>query len=227
MAKPSDIYVSVLDFFAIILPGAIATAILLPHIDRFLPRIPVLIPVGETAQWIIFLVSSYFVGHLVFLLGSRIDPLFHLWREKCRRDIRKPGTPYACANEIRKSMLTSAEQSAVNTLQWARSVLLAKFASAAADVHRLEADSKFFRSLVILCAAISLILIAERRAFEGLGFAVLSVACTLRYGERRLKSEKQAYMHVIALYRLGLLSRTSANANAANSSDSQDANAAL
>jgi hypothetical protein len=208
MPKLSDIYVSALDFFAVILPGAIATAFFRPHIDKILPGATIWLPAGENTQWGVFLLFSYFIGHLVFLIGSRIDPLFHKWREKYRIDVRNPGTPYGCAELIRKSLLTPVQQSAINTFQWSRSVLLLRFASGATDVIRLEADSKFFRSLVVICLVLSLFLLAESHVLVSVFLAGLSVACLLRFGERRLKSEKQAYMHIVALHGLGILAAT-------------------
>ena len=54
MPKPSEFYVGVLDFFAILLPGAIATAILTPSLGPLVlgPLIPA--PTGEADKWVVF-----------------------------------------------------------------------------------------------------------------------------------------------------------------------------
>ena len=44
----------------------------------------------------------------------------------------------------RGEFIDESDQKALNTFQWAHSVLLAKCPAAAEDVHRLEADSKKF-----------------------------------------------------------------------------------
>jgi hypothetical protein len=97
------------------------------------------------------------------------------------------------------------ERRALNVFQWSRAVLLAKSPPAADDVHRLEADSKFFRSLIVICLLASAAFFADGRAIAGLIALALVAPCFARYYERRLKSTTQAYQHVVAMHRLGLL----------------------
>jgi len=73
MARPGDFFVGVLDFFAILLPGAVAAAILAPLVA----------PLTSDAQrWTAFLLSAFFLGHLIFLLGSYIDGVYNALRER-------------------------------------------------------------------------------------------------------------------------------------------------
>jgi hypothetical protein len=95
-----------------------------------------------------------------------------------------------------------SEQKAMNTLQWSRAVLLSQFPRAAQDVDRLEADSKFFRSVVILCALAALVFFMNGHPHEGTLALALAVPCFVRYSERRLKSTKQAYIYMVTLHRL-------------------------
>jgi hypothetical protein len=81
MSKPSEFYVGVLDFFAILLPGAIATAILGRRIAPETLDSLVRWPQTEAGGWAAFLVCAYFLGHLLFLVGSYIDPLYNRMRE--------------------------------------------------------------------------------------------------------------------------------------------------
>ncbi len=201
MPKPSEFFVGVLDFFAILLPGAIATAILSQRLGSYIvgPLIPA--PVNESGSWVVFLICAYFVGHIIFLVGSYIDPLYDALRQ--RLNPYGNTSAYRCAMRARDSLIDEAERTALNTFQWARSVLLAKSPAAAEDVHRLEADSKFFRSLMIVCALSSAVFFTGGRIVEGLVAMVLVLPCFARYYERRLKSTTQAYIHVVTLYRLG------------------------
>lgn len=205
MSKLSDVYVGVLDFFAILLPGAIATALLIltPYVRSLLAATWVAELDTEIARWTVFLTSAYLVGHLVFLIGSYIDPIFHVWRKKFRT--LKRDCLYKSATKIRDSMLTNEESIGINTFQWARSVLMEKFPLAAQDVQRLEADSKFFRSLLVVCVIVFCVLFDKGNLFMGFIFIALSIGCVLKYGQRRLKSEMQAYTHIITLSAIGLL----------------------
>ncbi len=204
MSKPSEFYVGVLDFFAILLPGAIATAVLLPKIGPCIVGPLVYAPTGEAGNWAAFLICAYFLGHLIFLLGSYIDPLYNILRRRLNPYGNE--SAYRCATRIRDSLVDEAEKKALNTFQWTRSVLIAKCPAAAEDVHRLEADSKFFRSLLVVCLLSAIAFFADGKMVAGFVTIALVPPCFVRYYERRLKSTTQAYIHVITLHRLGGLS---------------------
>ena len=146
--KPSEFYVGVLDLFGVLLPGAVAAALLEPRIGGLIFGSLVSRPSSEPAQWAAFLLIAYFLGHLIFLLGSYLDPLYNKLRE--RFDPYDDKSAYRAATSVRDSILTEQERKPLNTFQWARSALLATCPAAAQDVHRLEADSKFFRSLLVV-----------------------------------------------------------------------------
>jgi hypothetical protein len=211
--KPSEFYVGVLDLFGVLLPGAVATALLEPRIGDMIFGSLVSRLSSEPAKWAAFLLIAYFLGHLIFLLGSYLDP----WYDKLKkRDKDKPMKRFDTANDdsaflaataVRDSILTEQERIPLNTFQWARSVLLATCPAAAQDVHRLEADSKFFRSLLVVSTLAALLLFIEYRLVESAMAFVLVVPCFARYFERRLKSTTQAYIHVVTLHRIGCFVR--------------------
>ncbi len=202
MAKPSDFFVGVLDFFAILLPGAIAAALLAPRLSPWLFGDGLLPPLqGEAARWSGFLVAAYFLGHLVFLLGSRLDWAYNALRERLNPYDNE--SAYQGATRIRDRLVPAEERHALNTFQWTRAVLLQRCPAAAADVHRLEADSKFFRSLLVVLALAALLWACEGRWAAALAAAALALPCFLRYYERRLKSTTQAYQHLITMHRMG------------------------
>ncbi|MEX8500750.1 MAG: hypothetical protein AB3X41_01975 [Leptothrix ochracea] len=200
MPKPSDFFVGVLDFFAILLPGAIATAMLGPRVGPWVLGPLIDKPSSEAVGWAMFLTAAYFLGHLIFLVGSWIDRFYNALRERFNPYGNE--SAYQCATRIRNSLVDPSEQKALNTYQWSRAVLLAKCPAAAEDVHRLEADSKFFRSLLVVCALAAVLFIAEGRFLPAGVALVLALPCFARYYERRLKSTTQAYIHVVTLHRL-------------------------
>jgi membrane associated rhomboid family serine protease len=61
VSKPSEFYVGVLDFFAILLPGAVATAILAPRFGPMILGPLVAVPTSGAAGWVAFLICSYFL----------------------------------------------------------------------------------------------------------------------------------------------------------------------
>ena len=203
MSKPSEFYVGVLDFFAILLPGAVATAILASKFSDLVFGRLIAAPTSETGKWVAFLICSYFVGHIIFLLGSYIDRLYNFVRERLNPYDNE--SAFQCALLIRDSLVGENERNALNPFQWSRAVLVSTSPAAAEDVHRLEADSKFFRSLLVVCALAAIVFFYHGQRTEGAVALALVVPCFARYYERRLKSTTQAYIHLITLYRLGTL----------------------
>jgi hypothetical protein len=103
-------------------------------------------------------------------------------------------------------MVEEIERKALNVFQWSRAVLTTQFPAAASDVHMLEADSKFFRSLLVVLVLLAIVLFS--RGLWGAGVLALlrSIPCFARYYERRLKGTTQAYIYIVAMHRLGKLS---------------------
>lgn len=205
MSKPGDFFVGILDFFAILVPGAIAAAILLPAFGHLVLGPLVASPASDAGQWAAFLVFAYFIGHLIFLLGSYIDPLYNLLRERLSPYGNE--SAYQCATRLRNALIDPAERSALNTFQWSRAVLISTSPAAADDVSRLEADSKFFRSLLVVNALASIVFAHGGHPIAAALALALVVPCFARYYERRLKSTTQAYIHVVTLHRIGRLAQ--------------------
>lgn len=203
MAKPNEFYVGVIDLFAILLPGAIAVAILEPRYGELIYARLITEPESALSRGVVFLALSYFIGHLIFLIGSYLDPCYNQIRKRLSPD--DINSAFKRAERIRDTIIDEPDRVSVNTFQWSRSVLLNNFPAAADDVHRLEADSKFFRSLVVVSLFASAAFVSSGQNVEA-GFALLLVVpCFVRYYERRRKSTRQAYIHIITLAAMGKL----------------------
>lgn len=203
MTKPSDFYVGIISFFAILVPGAVGTAVLEPLLRTTVFGPIISTPTSQSAWWAVFLISSYFLGHLIFLCGSYLDRLYDPVRKKL--DPYTNESAYQCATRIRDEILTESEHTAVNPFQWSKAILTALFPSAASEVQLLEADSKFFRSLLVVFCLSGIVLLIRTKWIEGVIAILFMVPCFVRYYERRLKSTTQAYMYIISLHRLGKL----------------------
>ena len=112
MPKASEFYVGVIDLFAILLPGSIATALLEPYLGDKIFGDLLLAPQSSAAMWVAFLAVSYFMGHLIFLLGSYIDPFYNALREKWNPYDNQ--SAYECASRIRDQLIDPSEKKALN-----------------------------------------------------------------------------------------------------------------
>jgi hypothetical protein len=223
MAEPEKFHVGMIDFFSVILPGAVLTYVL-QALD-ILKRLGMPFPPPPTpeAGWAVFLVTSYVAGHFVFLVGSWIDELYDAyvnWQRASlsphRRKTLKWRMPARCWARLRKqkkfaplnsALLIKAEMAwkagvsvdAMNAFQWAKCRLALEAPLALARVERFEADSKFFRSF----AVVTIVLVVPLSLAGLWGCSLVSFAATvlalLRYGDQRFKATRQAYMYILIL----------------------------
>ena len=145
--KAMDLYLGVVDLFGTILPGALLT-----FVANWLWGGCLLVPKDwpkETSGWVEFLIVSYVAGHLVHALGSMIlDPLYDhtykLWKTRKYVPIR------VRAVEVARVALGPFWMHGDNNLDWSTTFLRLHGGALSAAIDRLEADSKFFRSLAVV-----------------------------------------------------------------------------
>lgn len=223
--EPQKFFVGLMDFFSILLPGALLAWLLMSGVGpavlgkRF-------VELAGAAGWAAFLFSSYLFGHLVFLLGSWLDE-FYDWARHRTLNIqvqraargkrpslgivrlfvwlvfkRERNLAVRCADAIKKLALEPlAGQHAVNTFQWSKALLTAESPASLAVVQRFEADSKFFRCFTVVLLLLLLAWPWQQLWPAGGSIVVLALllAALLRYMEQRFKATNQAYWSVITL----------------------------
>lgn len=223
---PQKFFIGLMDFFSILLPGALLTYLLMGEVgpmvlgDRYAKL------TGAQA-WTVFLFASYLFGHLIFLLGSWLDEFYEWARSRtlnfqistlARRGAllnwparflvwlvfkRERNIAVDRAGKIKHQALSPLQaKGAVNTFQWCKALLNVECRESLAVVQRFEADSKFFRCLAIV---LLLVLVAwplhhKWPAKSGAPIVLaLLVLAVWRYMEQRYKSTNQAYWSVITL----------------------------
>lgn len=78
---PQKFFIGLMDFFSILLPGALLTYLLMGEMgpvvlgDRYAT-------LAGAEAWAAFLFASYLLGHLVFLLGSWLDGIYDWLRDR-------------------------------------------------------------------------------------------------------------------------------------------------
>lgn len=160
--EPETLFVGVIDFFSVLLPGAVLTLLLKDKAMAELSRAGFPEIHGNTAGWATFLFSSYLLRHFIFLVGSKLDD----WIYKRIRDAtktRKGKHPWASTKWLAKKFFPKApdlalekaspikdrylpdeeEKMVVNTFHWAKAMLAIHCPGALVEVQRLEANSRF------------------------------------------------------------------------------------
>jgi hypothetical protein len=92
-----------------------------------------------------FLLSSYLLGHFVFMAGAKLDVLYDRWRKRAKPE--SGDKTYQAARALQQALTKEIVGGDFTTLKWARTYVQVNAPSARVEIDRLEADSKFFRSL--------------------------------------------------------------------------------
>jgi hypothetical protein len=225
--KPADFFIGVIDFFAIILPGALLAYLALVALRQNHPPL-VDLPRENTAPgWVAFALSSYLLGHFASLIGAFfLDGLYdktyrtfksHTWRwgpieqtpddkSSCYQRThlgiwsRLEDQLYRQASALKDAALGKSN---VTTYKWARMTLQLHAAGALQEIDRLEADSKFFRSvtvvLLIVAAAFGGAITSQvGTAWGGLLLVIFVYLSFWRFSNLRWKAAEAAYLAVIA-----------------------------
>lgn len=177
--EPEKFFVGMMEFFTILLPGALVTYLLKDPVINWLLKDDEIRCLKGFEGWAVFLFCSYLLGHFIFLIGSRLldDQIYDRIREstyagKIRRLAAgkkphwilfdwlagiliktRPDKALGRVLRIRNHYLGPLKASpAINAFQWSKARLTLENPEAMTTVQRFEADSKFFRSFsMALC----------------------------------------------------------------------------
>ena len=171
----------------------------------------------------VFLFASYLLGHFI-LIGAWLDGSYNFIRQGTDYEqIKKLAKGEPLSSRLARWLavlllksdmdlaVTRAERikehhldplgasSAINAFQWCKAKLTLESRDAMATVQRFEANSKFFRSLmVVMLILIPFGAIVGRPAITIAGVPVLALAFW-RYVDQRAKATTQAYWYVITM----------------------------
>ena len=211
LPRPGDVFIGVIDFFAILVPG-VAAALLVGW--KLIPRTP------EAFFWVTLLIAGFVLGHVLNGLGSFLDIFLYdpLFKPLDSGSGKKPlvAGKYFRANDelyrLARQLSTPAgasqgQDSGAGTksppggmFQWARTWLRLHSPEATAQLDRLEADSKLFRGLAVLVIGVLVgwPLVPHGRVSWWLAFAGL-VVFLWRYCDLRQKMVRSCYLQYVQL----------------------------
>ncbi|MCP4685243.1 MAG: hypothetical protein GY867_07315 [bacterium] len=196
--KPSDYYLGVSEFFAVIMPGF---AVTITGVIMFAPPQTTVDPAA--LDWAIMAVVSYIVGHILYAVGATWDVVYDWMRPSGDEEL------YQKIGEIR-AQTSEKDCDQINRYKWSRAVLSKEHSEGFMEVLRRESDSKLFRSLIVPLAVLAVFLYANRGNGAG-GIALMLMLLSFwRYRGQRSKACIAAYTHVITLFALGKIMQTPA-----------------
>jgi hypothetical protein len=197
--KPSDFMLGLLDFFAVLMPGALGTLLLAQYLPADIQPYLRLNELKEHAIYaVIFGLTAYAVGHFVFMAGSRLDDLYEVWRKK-EKDPQKD-TQFRAAKELRGKLTPNLVDEQFSTLKWAKSYLGIHAPEARLEIDRFEATSKFFRGFVVVSAAAAIHYLASRQLGLVVASATVSVLSFWRFCDQRWKMTELACASIVIFH---------------------------
>jgi hypothetical protein len=136
------------------------------------------------------------------MTGSRLDGSYDHWRRRTKPQNRDK--IYNAAKKLQESVTADLGGSDWTTLKWARAYIQVKAQHARAEIDRLEADQKFFRSLVIIAVAFAAhFFFHEAAPLAGVAAVGAAVLSFKRYVEQRWKSTELTYGTAVIVSKVG------------------------
>ena len=118
------------------------------------------------------------------MAGSRLDASYDRWRK--REHAFDRDKTYNAARNLQEKLTPDLVGGELTTLKWAKAYLQVRAAQAREEVDRLEAEQKFFRSLVVIAAIFAAhFVLREQSLFAGAIAAGMSALSYLRFRDRR------------------------------------------
>ncbi|MDX2072072.1 MAG: hypothetical protein SFV55_26800 [Haliscomenobacter sp.] len=196
--KPSNLYISLVDLFAILLPGAIA-ALVIYHFNQ--SAINGFLDVGKDNKaffsGFVLLFGSYLLGHIISQISAYLDDwVYDPLKDKVFKD-------HKCVKkvmEIRANRYGNEMTPVyVNSYKWSVFKLQKEYPDAAAEVERYMADSKFFRGLFVIMVILGFVFLFQSviKAKIVLACFLLAAFSMVRYFKKRRKSTETAYQYII------------------------------
>lgn len=197
--KPADFYIGVMEFFSILMPGALLTFLWLDFGARLFGGGPLPPLSGPASRWIAFIVASYVLGHLLHHVGGLLDKWIYdklyVKRWKRRKGEERLLTK---AREVVEGTL-GADATMTSTFSWAASFVRAHNAAAANEIERGGADSKFFRSLALVAAAATAKFAAAALPTAAIAALLLLAFAVWRFCDRRWNNVQLTYEYFVML----------------------------
>lgn len=225
--EPQKFFIGLVDFFSILMPGAMLTYLGKDWIALKL-GLECDFPLDSVEMGFVFFFVSYLLGHFVFLVSSLLDDLVYDPLRACtdwgqiskrlangdhlsacwKRQLAQSAWLFGkgADNAVMQAQRIKARalkglgaESAINAFQWCKARLIKDLPDGLLAVQHFEADSKFFRSFVLVLGILALFYLSQGNWIAAVLCIAGMVPALWRYIDQRFKATQQAYWFVITL----------------------------
>ena len=202
---PGDYYIGIVDFFGVLVPGAVAVCLLTLQNHALATRIETSLNLGGSQGIVAFTVVSYLAGYLFHVTSLALDRLTaqvqHRWFKKFHQRL------LSRTSELMNQCLEEGDRGLVRPLAWALANIRNDFPAWAADVERLDAHSALFCSMCLVLTLTALLEFYHGERIWGLcstGAAVISLFIFGILRWQRIHSVFECYIALHAISRKGV-----------------------
>jgi len=187
--KPGDLFFTVVDFFSVIIPGAMTLVLTWNYIQ---PTNNFPIIQGSVAETLAFLLIAYLLGQILIALASQIDKLYDKWQMPKSKRLRNIELAKS-ARKIFVERLAIKVPEKESVLVWTDAKLRSTDGIDLTHIEFLEAESKFFRSMLLILPFYAAFFAAKAQPLLGIIVLALIPFSYWRYAERRVKRTMETY----------------------------------
>jgi hypothetical protein len=199
--RPSEYFLGALDFFGILVPGAVSLVLLIAWYPRPAEAVAAIINLTGNERVIGFAVSAYLLGYLLHSSSAALDRLLDAVQQRSferfyGRDI------YQRARELKAQQLPEQDVSLIGTYRWALTSVRFLSPAWALELDRMAAHTALFRSMTLIVALTAIVQLGHKQWLASTMCAVLAAICTRIYQSLRWRNIRTVYEYYIALQSL-------------------------
>ena len=224
--EPQKFFIGLIDFFSILMPGALLAYFTKDDVQAWLGSNQVH-AIDSVEGATVFLFASYLLGHFLHSISAVLDewiddPLRKLTelgqarrladgKARASGHLRKlaqsdllfgPNADAAVQHVLRLKagqFEALSANSAINAFQWSKAFLSKEHPEGLLEVHRFEANSKFFRSFVVVLTILTVFYLFQHHGIAALLCLGATAPALWRYIDQRFKATQQAYWFLLTL----------------------------
>jgi len=198
--KPSDYFLGALDFFGILVPGAVSLALLIVWYPAQVETIATAARLGS-GRIVAFAVVAYLLGYLVNTASTSLtrisDPFWQLtFQRSYGRSIIDR------ARELMHKELPDEDLDLIGSYRWALASVRYLSPSWATDLDRMTAHTALFRSMTLVITFTAIVELVHTKWMGGVACLILAACSVSIYQKLRWKNIQTVYEYYIALHAL-------------------------
>lgn len=194
--SPNNFYIGIIDLFAIFLPGSLVALTLYYYKHAQAEAFLRTSGQSDFFSGFVLLFASYLFGHIISQASAYLDKYLY---DKVKDKLYKNQTLLNQVKKVRTDVYhnTPEDMNLVSTYEWAELKLQKELPQVVQEAERYIADSKFFRSLLLILFVLGFILLFNKNYSLSVSCFLIAAFSLIRYFHKRQKAVKTLYKGIV------------------------------